>query len=257
MNIVIYTVLTGGYDSLRQPLIVDDRFTYICFTDQVTDQSIGIWKIRSIPFKINDKQRLSRYPKLKPHEVLGEFDFSVYMDANLVIAGSEFYENIMTLIGNNITLAGVKNGWRDCLYDEGFRCVISRLDSASKILKEMRYIKSEGFPRNYGMYEANIIFRNHHDKLVKSQSNMWWDMVISNAKRDQLCFSYTLWKHNINWCYIFPDESNTHNNPSIIFHEHPHKINSSKSFNIKSLLKWTKPILYFTYNIYISINTKR
>jgi hypothetical protein len=257
MKLVIYTVLTGCYDNLRQPLIIDQRFTYICFTDQLVDKYIGVWEMRSIPIKIDDKQRLSRYPKIVPHMVLQGFDVSLYMDANLVIANKEFYGYVMALIDKKITLAGVKNGWRDCLYDEGFRCIISRLDSPNKILKEMRFIKSEGFPKNYGMYEANIIFRNHNDIIVKNQCNLWWDMVLNNAKRDQLCFSYTMWKHKIDWNYIFPDGSNTHNNPTVIFHEHPHKIIKNKKVSFINYLKWTKPFLHIAYIFYISFGLSK
>ena len=253
MKIVIYTVITGKYDELRQPACIDDRFSYLCFSNDYSEQKIGVWEIRELPILINDKQRLSRYPKIKPHEFLKDFDYSVYMDANLVIARSGFYESILQLIKDEHILAGVKNGWRDCLYDEGFRCILSKLDAPTKIIKEMRFIKSEGFPSHYGMYEANIIFRNHHDKRVINQSNMWWNMVQEYAKRDQLCFSYTTWKCSIPWCYIFPDGSNTHNNPSIIFHEHPHRLDNLKKFSFRKLIKFLKPLLYYLYLLIISV----
>jgi len=256
MKIVIYTVITGGYDALRQPACIDNRFNYICFSNDILDVKVGVWEIRKIPIVINDNQRLSRYPKLNPHELLTEFDYSVYMDANLVIAKSAFYDDIFRLINSNGTFAGIKNGWRDCLYDEGFRCILSRLDTIPKIIKEMRFIKKEGFPVKYGMYEANVIFRNHHDIQVIQQCNMWWDMVSKYAKRDQLCFSYTLWKCGLPWCYVFPDGTNTHNNPNIIFHEHPHHIVSANKYELKSIVKFLKPLLYIIYQGVISVNTR-
>ena len=254
MNLVIYTVITGNYDDLRQPLCVDKRFKYVCFSNEFSEEKIGVWEIRKIPLVVKDSQRLSRFPKIKPHELLQEFDYSVYMDANLVISKVGFYKHIEELIEQEQLLAGVKNGWRDCLYDEGFRCILSKLDSPSKIISEMRYIKSEGFPSNYGMYEANIIFRNHHHEKVINQCNMWWDMVQQFAKRDQLSFSYTLWKLQLPWCYIFPDGSNTHNNSSIIFHEHPHRFLSAKKFSLRKALKFLKPILYLIYKLIITFN---
>ena len=36
----IYTALIGGYDSIRQPLVIDDRFDYILFTDEVKEKKI-------------------------------------------------------------------------------------------------------------------------------------------------------------------------------------------------------------------------
>lgn len=257
MKLVIYTVITGKYDELRQPKCIDQRFTYICFSNELGDQKIGVWHIMSIPLIVTDKQRLSRYPKVKPHELLSEFDFSIYMDANLVIAESSFYKNIFLLINQNQILAGVKNGWRDCLYEEGYRCILSKLDTPSKIIDEMRFIKSEGFPDKYGMYEANVIFRNHHNEKVIEQCIMWWDMLQKHAKRDQLCFSYTLWKCQIPWCYIFSDGSNTHNNSSIIFHEHPHRIIIEKKFSFRKMVKFMKPVLRLVYKAIISTNSTK
>jgi hypothetical protein len=256
MKLVIYTVITGSYDTLRQPKWVDDRFNYICFSNDFVDKRVGVWGIRNFKSTNSDNQRLSRYPKLKPHELLKEFDYSVYMDANLVIARSEFYDDIFRLINENETFAGIKNGWRDCLYDEGFRCILSGLDTLPKIMKEMRFIKSEKFPSHYGMYEANIIFRNHHNETVIKQSNLWWDMVSNHAKRDQLSLSYTLWKCGIPWCYIFTDGTNTHNNPNIVFHQHPHRLNSLKKIGIRQLFKFTKPILDAIYKLSISVRFK-
>lgn len=257
MKIVIYTVITGNYDAMRQPAFIDERFIYICFSNEYLEKRIGVWEIRKIPSVIEDCQRLSRYPKIKPHELLQEFAYSVYMDANLVIAKHDFYEQIIELVRQKQVLSGVKNGWRDCLYKEGFRCILSRLDAPDKIINEMRFLKSEEFPSNYGMYEANIIFRNHHDPTVIKQSNLWWDTVQEYARRDQLCFSYTLWKTGLPWSYIFPDGSNTHNNPNIIFHEHPHRINRTRKISLRKAVKFLKPVLYIFYSIIIAVKIKK
>lgn len=256
MKIVIYTVIVGRYDELRQPLCIDDRFSYICFSNDYSEDKIGIWEIRKFPVIIEDNQRLSRYPKIKPYEFLPDFDYSVYMDASIIITGKGFYESVLLLIKQNQILAGVKNGWRDCLYDEGFRCILSKLDSPSKIINEMRFIKSEKFPRHYGMYEAGVIFRKHNDEKVIQQCNLWWNMVQKYAKRDQLSFSYTMWKCSIPFCYIFPDGSNARNNVNLKFHEHPHTIIQNKKFQFRKMIKFLKPILYLTYIGIISLKMK-
>jgi hypothetical protein len=258
MKIVIYTVITGNYDILRQPECIDNGFSYICFSnDYSAGKRVGVWEIRKIPLVVEDNQRLSRYPKIKPHELLNEFEYSVYMDANLVISNSGFYDHIDHLIRDNQLLSGVKNGWRDCIYEEGFRCVLSQLDTIKKIIGEMRFLKKEGFPKSYGMYEANIIFRDHHNLRVIDQSNLWWDTVQKFARRDQLCFSYTMWKNNLPWSYIFPDGSNTHNNVNIIFHEHPHRSIDTKKLTLNKIFSFLKPVLYFLYIGLISINTRK
>ena len=45
----IYTSVVGSYDDIRQPLIIDERFDYVLFTDNVTVDRIGVWQVRPIP----------------------------------------------------------------------------------------------------------------------------------------------------------------------------------------------------------------
>lgn len=68
--------------------------------------------------------------------------------------------------------------------------------------KEYHYLKSHGFPKDYGMYEANIILRNHHNKQVITQCEQWWLMVNTFSKRDQLSYSFTLWCQNIPFDFL-------------------------------------------------------
>lgn len=38
MKIVIYTVLTGGYEKLIQPSVIDKDITYICFSNDIKEK---------------------------------------------------------------------------------------------------------------------------------------------------------------------------------------------------------------------------
>lgn len=86
MKKVVYTALTGSYDALEQHKYVNPEYDYICFSNDFGDKKkIGIWTIRKIDYPSDDKQLQSRYPKLQPHEVLPEYDVSLYVDANVNI----------------------------------------------------------------------------------------------------------------------------------------------------------------------------
>ena len=58
MKLIIYTVITGGYDTIRQPAVIDDRFRYFCFSNDFSEEKIGVWEIRKIPPVLKDNQRL-------------------------------------------------------------------------------------------------------------------------------------------------------------------------------------------------------
>ena len=88
---VIYTCLVGNYDVLRQPLAIDESYDYICFSNDIKEERVGVWQIRPIPFKHKDKARLSRYVKILPHRALEDYEWSLWMDANIQITKKEFY----------------------------------------------------------------------------------------------------------------------------------------------------------------------
>lgn len=225
MKIALYTVLTGAYDSLKQPNAIDDRFDYFCFSNDIPVENIGVWKVCKIPGTFPTKQLESRYPKMHPWEVLADYEYSVYMDANICIEQAQFYDLILEKIKSGAILSGVKHPFRDCAYAEGYTVYTYSLDKIAPIVKEMRFLKKEGFPQHYGMFEANIIFRKHHDEKIKRQCQLWWSMINRYSKRDQLSYSYTLWKEGIPFNYLLPEGTSARNFPMLSMETHDRQKN--------------------------------
>ena len=84
MKVAVYTCITGGYDSLKDPLVVNKDVDYICFTDNARLNS-NVWKIRSIPeeLKMLSNVKKQRIVKICPHRYLPEYDVSVWIDGNI------------------------------------------------------------------------------------------------------------------------------------------------------------------------------
>lgn len=204
MKCVIYTALTGGYDNLIQPKSIAKDFDYICFTNNDMGAKVGAWNIQRIPYITDDLQRLSRFPKMHPHILLADYDYSLYIDANVCIENDDFYDIIRRKIKEGAMLSGVKHPLRDDVYEEFWYVWILRKEKNLKVMrKEYQFLLGQGFPRKYGMYEANIILRNHHDATVIKQCEEWWHLVNLMSKRDQLSYSYTLWKYHIPFDFMF------------------------------------------------------
>jgi len=209
---VIYTALTGSYDSLVQPKVIDADFDYICFTDCVKSSCIGVWNIKQIPLITHDMQRLSRFPKMHPHVLLNDYMYSVYIDANVCIYNKEFYDKIKEKINDKILLSGIKHPLRQCVYKEFFNVWKWRKEQSLTIMrKEFKFLKKHNFPAKYGMYEANVIFRNHHDMKVIAQCEQWWLMLNLFSKRDQLAYSFTLWQQHLTFDFLCEPGPNREN----------------------------------------------
>jgi hypothetical protein len=231
-KVAIYTVLTGGYDKLMQPQVTDERFNYICFSNDIPKDHIGVWEIRKFDGEFSSKQIESRYPKMHPWIVLPEYDYSVYMDANISVASKDFYECIIQKIESGVILSGIKHPFRDCCYDEGYAVITYNLDKIANIIKTMRFIRKQGFPRHYGMFEANIILRKHGSEKVHQQCELWWEMINKYSRRDQLSYPYTLWKSGIAFDYLLPENENARNCPWLHMEQHKREKNIwGKSLN--------------------------
>ncbi len=209
---VIYTALTGSYDSIMQPKVIAPDFDYICFTNNESISNAGVWEIKKIPPITDDLQRLSRFPKMHPHILLSMYEYSVYIDANVCIISEKFYDKIKEKIHNKTVLSGIKHPLRKCVYKEFYNVWKWRKEQNLKTMKkEFKFLKEHNFPSDYGMYEANIIFRNHHDMNVILQCEQWWLMINIFSKRDQFAYSYTLWQQQLNFDYICEPGANRKN----------------------------------------------
>lgn len=230
---VIFTSLTGGYDNLPQYVVMDPDFDYICFTNDFQDGSKhGIWEIRKIPYETKDKTRLSRYVKLNPHKVLPEYEFSLWIDSNILIINSGIFTRIKSLVEDDTLMASIIHPKHVSLYQDAKQCIVDGRDFAWIIDKQIKHLKANNYPYGIGLYENNVIFRKHNDNLIIKISNMWWNEFVSYSKRDQLSLCYVLWKLNFTPSLLLPSTNNTYN--SVFFCRVNHK--RSKIKRLKSLM---------------------
>ncbi len=233
---VIYTCCIGNYDSLQQPLAVDKDFDYICFSDKIPSNDTGIWKYKKIGFTHQEKTRISRYPKIMPHEVLTEYEYSVYVDANIQITDKRFYDYINDKIYSGCLIAQVNHCFPpiNCTYDEiifAYKC--SRVDFIPA-LKQILYLKFNHFPRHYGLYENNLIFRRHNAPIVISISRQWWEEYLKLAPRDQFSLMYVYWKKRYMPELLFNENTNTRNSKVLKYNQH---LWEQKRFSLLEVIK--------------------
>ena len=76
---VIYTSVTGNYDALPQPLVVNPNYDYICVTDYEKEQADGVWRFMKNPNRNVDLKRRSVWARLHPHLLFKDYDYSLYI----------------------------------------------------------------------------------------------------------------------------------------------------------------------------------
>ena len=219
----IYSAVVGNYDEIKQPCVVDERFDYILFTNEVQETNIGVWQIRPVLYTNKDNTRICRYVKTHPEELLPGYKASVWMDSNIQIARQDVYDRIVELYERDVLVASMCHPWRNCIYQEAF-CVLAECLEEEKIVLDWgRFLRKQNYPRNNGLFETNVLYRRHTEITCK-MDELWWQCIDSFSKRDQLSFNYVLWEKHIPAEYFLPPPLCARNTNELIFYTHKHDL---------------------------------
>jgi len=237
---VVYTALFGDYDDLIEPKEKFEGCDFICFTDQKSVKS-DIWEIRTIDECNMSKNMMNRKFKILPHIFLGDYDLSLYIDANIAILNNPLI--LANKYLSKYDIAVPKHFARNCLYKEAKECVILGKTKYRETKKQIKKYENDGFPKNFGLGENNILFRKHNSSKVVKIMNDWWNELNTQTQRDQLSFAYVLWKNNEKFNFI--DESSREKNRFFKYLNH----NQYKNRNILNKL-FDKIIILFKRMFY-------
>lgn len=193
---VVYTCITGDYDSLLEPSYVSDNFDYVCFTDNAKLRN-DVWEIRPLPKETEGLSNVKkqRYVKINAHLLLKEYDISIWVDGNVSLKG-----DLNKLVGNtlkdDISVYVPKHPSRDCIYSEGKVVLAMHKDTSDNVNPQLERYKEEGFPEHYGLLQSNIMLRKHNNEDCIRLMDKWFDELKNGSHRDQLSFNYALWKND-------------------------------------------------------------
>ena len=212
--------MVGGYDEIMQPVVVDDRFEYILFSNDIKEDRVGVWQVRPIAYTNPDNTRICRYVKTHPEELLLGYDASVWMDSNIRIMTSAVYERIIELYESGSVIASMNHPLRDCIYDEAFEVMYIRYEREKVVVDWCHKLRKENYPKHNGLYETNVMFRKHNTSLISETNVMWWDCIEKYSKRDQLSFNYVLWKLGVKCECFLGKHKCVHNSTDFSYIEH-------------------------------------
>lgn len=194
-NIAVYTCITNGYDEVSSPVFHQLNCDCILFTDNPNLKAPG-WKTIFLENPLGlDPKRLSRLPKILPHRFLKDYEYSIYIDGNMEILG-----NITLLFSflDSETIAAFKHPERNCLYKEAEIVIAGKYDTEETVRKQIKKYKGEDFPENYGLFACGLMVRKHFDQKLMETMELWWRELNAHSTRDQLSFTYSLWKTSQN-----------------------------------------------------------
>lgn len=83
---------------------------------------------------------------------------------------------------------------RNCIYEEFAEVEKLGYEATDVLRKQRELIEHSGFPEHFGLAETNVLYRRHNEPEIIKLMEDWWYFVADYSKRDQLSFSYVLWK---------------------------------------------------------------
>ena len=234
-NKVIYTCLVGAYDLLDQPKVIYSDFDYICFVGQnVEEESLGIWKIKTISFDISDKTRLSRYPKINPHLFLSDYEYSIYIDANIIIKTDFLRMKVLELIQLGSIWAQIRHTFVSNIYDDIIKSFMMNKENLSTLRKQYKFLKAENYPQDFVLYENGVLFRKHNEPKVIEISEAWWDQYMKISKRDQQSLCFIFWKKDFTPDLLLPKGKDVRTHDAFTLNSHRNTSKDKLTFKYKN-----------------------
>ena len=179
---IVYTVITNDYDTLRDPRVVTPGWRYVCFSDQPIESDV--WEFH----KIGSTPGADREVKIMGHKFFNEV--ALYLAGHFHIK-----KDLLSFVSQISTPFSIPvHKLRCCLYQEAAQLIHRGIVPSSPTQGQMERYRLEGFPPDFGLGANGIMLRDLSDPKVQAVNELWWDEWKNGIKRDQLSLMYCFWK---------------------------------------------------------------
>ena len=189
---------------------------YFCFTDKFDMNSGHVTLLRPDYFEL-DLKRTSLFYKTNSIHYFDDYDIIIWCDQNVNIVNLTSIH--ACLMNQEFTIASFTHPERKCVYLEAEKIISSKRDKAEKVISQMTRYEKAGFPKDYGLFETNIMVYKPTTQM-KILMRSWWGEIVSGAKRDQLSFTYVLWMLGVHCFNLETGVLNARNNSNYEYKYH-------------------------------------
>ena len=192
MPTIIYTVITGAYDSIKQPLVVEEGIEYILFTNNPEINDAGVWKVVQIPSEQwqgrterENNILLSRKVKMLPHKYLPEgSEWSIYIDADMLIKRS--LTELLINLHPETLFAACWHSYCKNVQEEIDDLLAKNMVLPEQVKEQWQKYVEWGFEDDLGISENGLLIRRHNEARVAQLMELWWEEYQKGCLRDQV-----------------------------------------------------------------------
>jgi len=181
MRPVVYSCVTRGYDAVK-PVPPDWGCDFVLFHDGTVAVPSG-WQGHQIRLHGLDGIDQNRYAKMLPHRLLPNHRLSLYVDGNIIFK-QDPRPRIQSVLAST-GFAAYSHPTRNCAYQEIREALRLGFIGPHRAWKQHHVFTSMELARGTGLFEANILFRRHHDQATTELGERWWSLWQGGLRRDQ------------------------------------------------------------------------
>ena len=197
---LIYTVIIGNYDTIKQPRVIEEGVEYYLFTNNPEIKDAGVWKVVQIPSEQwqgrterENNILLSRKVKMLPHKYLSkECEQSIYVDADMLI--KESLTELLNDLREETLFAACRHSYCLSVNEEINDLRTKGMVDAKHIENQWQRYAEWGFNDDLGISENGLLIRRHNDARVIALMELWWDEYQQGCLRDQVSLMPCIYK---------------------------------------------------------------
>lgn len=231
-RICVYTAVFGGYDALPSVNFATTGVDFICFTDSPV--IANGWDVRLVEPTERNAIIENRKYKMLPHQFLSEYDYTLYIDSNLMLVGD--ISRLVSVWLHGYDFVAWKHPERCDVYSEIEAILSSLRHPPDGLIEQYEYFSRIGMPSNNGLIEACFLWRKNDSHRVRRLMDDWWRFISnSTVNRDQPPLAYLMWKHRTRPT-VLPDKfGDTRNNDFFVKVPHIKRPDSGLQFSTNGL----------------------
>lgn len=191
-DIVVYTAVVGDneYPTTHQ---MHPDVDYIYFTNGQSKPPDG-WQVHLLKdLNHRDNRRVAKLPKCAPFlfDDLQKYKYAIWIDGDMEILKADFPFELLSYLESGLLLSPHFDG-RHCAYGEA--TIRPAKYHNEPMDEQVAYYEADGFPLNFGLYEAGVLAWDMTNTQARELAFMWCLQNYLFSYQDQISLPYCLWK---------------------------------------------------------------
>jgi len=216
-RVAVFMAVAGPYDDIKNPDVISETADYFIFTDQEIPPN-SVWQKREFEYFDADPTRMARFIKTHPHLYFADYDWALWVDANLQI--NVLPEDIIAPFHNSSPLATWIHPLRNCTYDEAKECEKRSKDDGQVMTLQMQRYRGADYPAQNGLYETSVMASQMGNPAIAKLMTEWWAEIEKGSRRDQLAFPYVVTQNGIDVAALAPKGICMRSDPRFNYYRH-------------------------------------